>query len=997
MEDNNKKRYSAFISYRHCEPDSYVAKTLQKKLETLKIPKNIKSNTSLTSIERIFRDEDELPVAGSLSSQIDLALSESEYLICLCSPRYLESQWCMMEIETFIEKFGKDKILLVLVDGEPSESFPEVITKEEVKVIGPDGIETTQIRNCEPLAADVRATSQKERRKKIDDASLRLAAAMLGINYDDLKQRHRERIMKKVISGISTALVCLLMFAIFCIFTIIRIDHQAKQIQQQNIEIQQQNDVITEKSKEITDKNMELEAQYIALETKYSISVSEKSDDLLASGRIFDALYSLRHVLPDSMDDTSVPYTEESHFALTNVWDFYGKSHSFANTNCLDCDYQIESFTDNGNDFIAVTDANFNLTIYNILERNVPRIHKKVMKFNRSSTFITEDLLVYQSDDGKLTKYNIRTNEAEIIDEPNGDLEIFNNLTDKYFATLDSFNKILKIFDKTGNAPLYEINLDEYYTDDSFLSATCFDFSPNGKYFSLGLEFTFDYVSIFTLNLENKEITVCNDEFSFLTNLVVSDDCTAFVCYDNSSIEDNPCYVQKNLVNNEEIWKRDDLSGSYCMITDFITEDSTLQYLLGINNTVYIIDASDGNTVYEYIFESPCVYTDIVVDNIIIVILENAAMYCYVPNENMIQSLYSYNNSPKMTIADARLLDSGLILQPLNSSYISVYTMSLDLDSVTYELAPGNIIGYNKAGTYYIVKDYLDKDLYNYTVYDIYNCESLFSISSSYGTLDFVGDGSKEVVLLADEAVVFDIATGKRVHSIQPKEQKHDMFHLSSDKEAVYYFTEDGYLRIYSLENYKKTGEYDFKQPIKAKNLLVPNKDYAIFTDSSSPSIELYNLSSSKYICEANIGAGQTERLLISDDGKYLCAVYTNGNLGFYSIENSLERKQTLYSDYKNILSFKKVQNSDNYLISGNKSYFLSPNLKPVMNYQDCIEFVDMDECIAYTSQKFDSDSSPIIKGYPHYTYDNYIMITDYFLEDYVPSETTKELYNILN
>ena len=74
-----------------------------------KIPKNIKSNTSLTSIERIFRDEDELPVAGSLSSQIDLALSESEYLICLCSPRYLESQWCMMEIETFIEKFGKDK------------------------------------------------------------------------------------------------------------------------------------------------------------------------------------------------------------------------------------------------------------------------------------------------------------------------------------------------------------------------------------------------------------------------------------------------------------------------------------------------------------------------------------------------------------------------------------------------------------------------------------------------------------------------------------------------------------------------------------------------------------------------------------------------------------------------------------------------------------------------------------------------------------------------
>ena len=76
-------RYDAFISYRHAPLDLYVAQTLQRRLETFKVPKLADKETKelgKKSIRRIFRDKDELPLAGNLSEPIMEALSSSEYL-----------------------------------------------------------------------------------------------------------------------------------------------------------------------------------------------------------------------------------------------------------------------------------------------------------------------------------------------------------------------------------------------------------------------------------------------------------------------------------------------------------------------------------------------------------------------------------------------------------------------------------------------------------------------------------------------------------------------------------------------------------------------------------------------------------------------------------------------------------------------------------------------------------------------------------------------------
>jgi len=178
-------QYNAFISYRHSELDMYVAKRIHKKLETFRVPRAVAEMTGKKSIERVFRDQEELPIGSDLGDNIRNALRESEYLIVICSPRTVDSYWVQTEIETFIELHGRDHILAVLIEGEPDEAFPQALLVDE------DG------NAVEPLAADVRGATRREVKRKLKTEIVRLAAPLLGCSYDNLRQRHRERRLKK--------------------------------------------------------------------------------------------------------------------------------------------------------------------------------------------------------------------------------------------------------------------------------------------------------------------------------------------------------------------------------------------------------------------------------------------------------------------------------------------------------------------------------------------------------------------------------------------------------------------------------------------------------------------------------------------------------------------------------------------------------------------------------------------------------------------------------
>lgn len=128
-----KYTYDAFISYRHTEPDKFIAENLHRCLEAFKPPKSIikSGKASRERIERVFRDKEELPLTNNLEDPIVNALMQSEYLIVICSPRLKESVWCKKEIEIFKQYHGSENVLAVLVEGEPEDSFPEELLYAE--------------------------------------------------------------------------------------------------------------------------------------------------------------------------------------------------------------------------------------------------------------------------------------------------------------------------------------------------------------------------------------------------------------------------------------------------------------------------------------------------------------------------------------------------------------------------------------------------------------------------------------------------------------------------------------------------------------------------------------------------------------------------------------------------------------------------------------------------------------------------------------------------
>ena len=119
--------YNAFISYRHHPEDIKVAETIHRSLERFKVPKALKQQGK--SIERIFRDKEELPITSSLTDTITMALRNSDYQIVICSTHLKDSYWVQREIETFLQTHTKDKVLTVLVDGDnPYDVIPEILT-----------------------------------------------------------------------------------------------------------------------------------------------------------------------------------------------------------------------------------------------------------------------------------------------------------------------------------------------------------------------------------------------------------------------------------------------------------------------------------------------------------------------------------------------------------------------------------------------------------------------------------------------------------------------------------------------------------------------------------------------------------------------------------------------------------------------------------------------------------------------------------------------------
>ena len=107
MENQVQKQnvhYCAFISYRHVSPDQEIAARLHRLIERYTVPKALRGSEGQRHPGRVFRDQEELPLSADLGKDIETALDHSDYLICICTPRYLECS--LFKISRAIKSFS---------------------------------------------------------------------------------------------------------------------------------------------------------------------------------------------------------------------------------------------------------------------------------------------------------------------------------------------------------------------------------------------------------------------------------------------------------------------------------------------------------------------------------------------------------------------------------------------------------------------------------------------------------------------------------------------------------------------------------------------------------------------------------------------------------------------------------------------------------------------------------------------------------------------------
>lgn len=192
---SDKYKYWAFISY--SQNDRRWAEWVHRKLESYRIPqKLVGQHTSKGVVPKrfrpIFRDRDELPASSDLSAALRDALRQSRNLIVICSPDSARSRWVNEEILTFKRLGREDRILCLIVSGEPFASDGDGVPSRECFAPalrtspGFDGQPANH--RVEPMAADVRSGGDKKA-----GARLKLAAGIAGVGFDELKRRDRLR------------------------------------------------------------------------------------------------------------------------------------------------------------------------------------------------------------------------------------------------------------------------------------------------------------------------------------------------------------------------------------------------------------------------------------------------------------------------------------------------------------------------------------------------------------------------------------------------------------------------------------------------------------------------------------------------------------------------------------------------------------------------------------------------------------------------------------
>ena len=878
VKNNVEMRYDAFISYRHSELDKFVAEELHKQLENFKIPKNIAKQSNKKKINRIFRDKDELPITSNLADPILNALQMSEYLIVICSPRLKESLWCKREIENFISMHGQEKILAVLIEGEPSESFPEELLYREKTITNANG-ETTVIKEpVEPLAADVRGKNKKEVKKLIKTEMLRLLASMLGCHYDDLKQRHKERKMKRMLA--LAAVVCFVGIAFGTVSSImaLKIHNQKEQIDKQYWE---------------------------ALKTNAQMG-SEKALELLESGDRITAIQMAKDLLPEDFDNQNIPYTAEAYYALTESLYSYAMGDVIRPVFKIKENAEIKEMAlSNDSNKIYVRTKYDKLTVWDIPNKKICMeidMNKLgyIGLYEDNVSFLGEDKIAIMTSD-EILIFDLEDNkDAEVSQRiSNGDhmyvRRVIGDRNGKYIVSV--FETAVCVYDAESGALLHEFeapeNMEVQSDDILFRGAKEFiliygsdileeekaDFEfrvmdletgnmitqfnvPQGRLAAVDVAYDAVYVAV---NGDNKELVSIFDTV---------DDAMVY-CYDaKTGAKRWEHYVEEEFINRIVVPYQDYecfLFESYAQITALDAKTGELVGRFGFSGTITEI----------FPLQTPDSY---------VVFTKDGRRVNFIPKQN-----YNVENVGKFVAGTTSMQqiewgNAFLASLPYSSKEVIVYGWYEDEGMETvleFDSSLSNFV-VSENGKYSVVETYDDELL----IIDNKTREIIGSTTfDSYAKgLHFI-EGDKIQRVSGDDVFIYDLQ-GELVEQYSIEDMYISIEYVSKDGKNIF---ADDFENLYVMDaaTLKETGkiakdecEYDENCTYAFSN----NGDICVIIDKAKGQFRSYDVEEGSLLYTVDINATYIEKVIFAENDKYVYFLFEDGLVSQY-VCDTMEHK----------------------------------------------------------------------------------------------------------
>ena len=641
-------KYDAFISYRHCDLDKFVAENLHKTLESYELPKNIKEKLNIEgrTIKRVFRDQDELPLSSNLEDPIVDALNNTKYLIVICSPRLKDSMWCKKEIETFKKIRGRKNIFCVLIEGEPDESFPkEVLVDDDGKTL------------VEPLAADVRGENKKEVLKKIRSEKLRLIAPMYNLDYDDLKQRHKVQEQRKMIITSSIVACACLLFALYTSIMLIKINSQQK-----------------------------------ILKRHQAITLSEKSSKALKRDSRHDGIKYAYQALTN-FDGVKMPYTSDAEYALSESLGVYNAGFSYKAISEIKTKGVVDYIKNNKNGkLLAIYDESEELTIWdsNKLEKLYTFNDVSGISFDKYSfTFMGNDLFAYINKNGNVNIVNIKDGK-KVKEIKKGDLSFISiRGIDNYLVLINS-----------KNLSIYNIKDDKivgtYKTDKNMMKEMYF--SNDEKYlFASSIDSTFslnkeEYLTVHVFEVNSlKEINSIELNAGYINGMFTKDNNLYMLLNRTFNSDFNMIVASYNYIDNNLNWTNS-YDGSWGKMFTKSYAEGTNDIAVVTNNKVNVIDASNGNSKGTFDTKSEIIEIYSNLDKEIYVVFTNKGNVNFINMET--NKNIEYIGKYEFNLNNYNIVtknDKGFLLVPNNENRVIYYEENSNKNIKEVQTKPGYV------------------------------------------------------------------------------------------------------------------------------------------------------------------------------------------------------------------------------------------------------------------------------------------------------------------